>query len=212
MSETVQAVRVLLIAEDPLARTGLATLLANQPAIIIAGQAATNAQLSDVQQLYRPDVIVWDLGSDSSRELERAPFRDFNLPVLALLSDETDAADTWAAGARGLLPRNTSAENLTAALTAVAQGLAVIDPGLVAVLLPAAREQSLSQPVEALTPRELEVLRLMAEGQSNKVIARQLGISEHTVKFHVNAILGKLDVQSRTEAVVHAMRLGLILL
>jgi two-component system nitrate/nitrite response regulator NarL len=67
-------------------------------------------------------------------------------------------------------------------------------------------------PVEELTPRELEVLRLMAEGLPNKTVALRLGISEHTVKFHVNAILGKLGVSSRTEAVVHATRLGLILL
>jgi two-component system, NarL family, nitrate/nitrite response regulator NarL len=212
MPETVNAVRVLVVAEDPLARAGLATLLANQPAIVIAGQVAADAQLPDARQVYRPDVIVWDLGSDPSRALERATLRDLDAPVVALLPDETNAADVWATGARGLLLRDAPAENLAAALVAVAQGLTVIDPEFAATLLPTARESSLAQPVETLTPRELQVLRLMAEGQSNKTIARQLGISEHTVKFHVNAILGKLNVQSRTEAVVRATRLGLILL
>jgi len=128
------------------------------------------------------------------------------------LPDETDAAEVWTTGARGLVARNAPGENLAVALAAAAQGLAVIDPEFAAALLPVARDQSAAQPIEALTPRELQVLRLMAEGQSNKVIARTLGISEHTVKFHVNAILGKLNVSSRTEAVVHATRLGLILL
>ena len=206
------AVRVLVVAEDPLARAGLATLLANQSTLMIAGQVAVDNELPSAMQIYRPDVIVWDLGSAASRALERMTLGDFSVPVVALLPDAPDAADAWAAGARGLLPRDTSAANLAAALTAVAQGLAVIDPDFAAALLPAARERSFAPPVEALTPRELEVLRLMAEGQSNKTIARQLGISEHTVKFHVNAILGKFNVQSRTEAVVRATRLGLILL
>jgi two-component system nitrate/nitrite response regulator NarL len=205
-------VRVLVVAEDPLARAGLATLLANQPGCIVAGQVAMDPELANALQVYRPDVIVWDLGSDSSRALERAnSIRDLGVPVVALLPVETDAADVWASGARGLLPRTTTAENLAVALTAAAQGLAVIDPAIAAALLPV-RDSSPAQPTEELTPRELQVLRLMAEGQSNKTIARALGISEHTVKFHVNAILGKLNAQSRTEAVVHATRLGLILL
>ena len=213
MSSHSESLRVLVVAEDPLARAGLATLLANQPGCVVAGQVATDAELPNAMQVYRPDVIVHDLGSDSARALGRAnSLRDLGVPVVALLPDETDAAEAWAAGARGLLFRTAPAENLAAALAAVAQGLAVIDPAFAAIVLPAARNQSPAPPIDELTPRELQVLRLMAEGQSNKTIARGLGISEHTVKFHVNAILGKLNVQSRTEAVVHATRLGLILL
>jgi two-component system nitrate/nitrite response regulator NarL len=208
-----ESLRVLVVAEDPLARAGLATLLANQPGCIVAGQVATDAELPNAVQVYRPEVIVHDLGSDPARALDRANgLRNLGIPVVALLPDETDAAEAWAAGARGLLLRTAPAENLAAALAAVSQGLAVIDPAFAAAVLPAARDQSPAQPIEELTPRELQVLRLIAEGQSNKAIARGLGISEHTVKFHVNAILGKLNVQSRTEAVVHATRLGLILL
>ena len=216
ISSTLESLRVLIAAEDPLARAGLATLLATQPDCIIAGQIAVDAELPDALQVYRPDVIVWDFGADSTRALDSVnrvnSVRNLDVPVVALLPDATDAADAWAAGARGLLPRDTSAVNLAAALTAAAQGLAVIDPAFAAALLPAARDRSPARPIEELTPRELQVLRLMAEGQSNKAIARGLGISEHTVKFHVNAILGKLNVSSRTEAVVHATRLGLILL
>ncbi len=209
----VETVRVLILSEDPLARAGLAALLATQRGFIIAGQIAVDGELANAQSVYRPDVIVWDLGSDPSRALERAnSIGDLGVPIVALLPDATDAAEAWAFGARGLLPRDTTAEKLAAALAAVAHGLAVIDPIFAATLLPVARDQSPAPPIEELTPRELQVLRLMAEGQSNKTIARALGISEHTVKFHVNAILGKLNVASRTEAVVHATRLGLILL
>ena len=206
-------IRVLIVAEDPLARAGLATLLANQPGGVIAGQVALDAELPDAAQLYRPDVIVWDLGSDSTRALERAThIRTLGIPVVALLPDDSDAVDAWASGARALMLRTAPADQLGASVAAVALGLAVIDPAFATALLPVARDQSSNQPIEELTPRELQVLRLMAEGQSNKAIARSLGISEHTVKFHVNAILGKLNVQSRTEAVVHATRLGMILL
>jgi len=132
-------------------------------------------------------------------------------PVVALLSAPTLAAEVWAAGPRGLLPRDTVAAGLNAALAAVAQGLVVIDGDLSAALLPSG-EQAPATAMGDLTPREQEVLQLLAEGLPNKVIASQLNISEHTVKFHVNAIMGKLGAQSRTEAVTRATRAGLILL
>jgi DNA-binding NarL/FixJ family response regulator len=89
--------------------------------------------------------------------------------------------------------------------------LVVIDPALCGAVMPSG-EPSPEAPTEALTPRELDVLQLMAEGLANKAIAQKLGISDHTVKFHVNAIMSKLNAQSRTEAVVRATRLGLIIL
>jgi len=203
-------IRVLVIADDSLARAGLAALLASQPGLIVTGQIASE-ESSDAAQLYRPDVIVWDLGADVARVIDQTNLRDTGAPVIALLADADDASKVWSAGARGLLLRTASTENISAAINAVAENLTVIDPVFTVPLFPA-REQTPSRLIEELTPRELQVLRLMAEGQSNKTIARELGISEHTVKFHVNAILGKLSVQSRTEAVVHATRLGLILL
>jgi two-component system nitrate/nitrite response regulator NarL len=110
-----------------------------------------------------------------------------------------------------LLLRDSSAESLAAALQAAVQGLVILDAALAVAVLPA-RDPEAELLVEALTPRELEVVQLLAEGLSNRAIAHRLEISEHTIKFHVNAILGKLDAQSRTEAVVRATRLGLILL
>ena len=203
--------RILIVANDTLARVGLATLLDSQTGCVVVGQIAGDADWSDAAQVYRPDVAVYDLGSTSARALERAKLHDANFPTLALLPDASDAGVVWSAGARGLLLRDTPAENLAVALAAVAQGLVVLDP-ILAVAVPRSREPSSAQPMEELTPRELQVLRLMAEGKSNKGIARELAISEHTVKFHVNALLGKLNASSRTEAVVTGTRLGLILL
>ena len=201
---------MLVVADDPLARAGLATLLAGQPGCSVVGQAAGDVDLAAVK-VYRPDVLVWDLGwGDITQSLERlAGLHD--VPVVGLVPDEAHAADAWAAGARGLLRREADAESLAAALRSVALGLASLDPALATALIPS-QDQAPAPLAEELTPRELEVLRLVAQGLPNKAIAQRLEISEHTVKFHVNAILGKLGVQSRTEAVVHATRLGLILL
>jgi DNA-binding NarL/FixJ family response regulator len=107
------------------------------------------------------------------------------------------------------LLRNADAEALAAAVNALANGLTVLDRALASVMLPAA---SAPAPAEALTAREREVLGLVALGLPNKAIAARLVISEHTVKFHINAILSKLGVQSRTEAVVRAVRLGLVMI
>ncbi|RME48858.1 MAG: DNA-binding response regulator [Chloroflexi bacterium] len=204
--------RVLVVADDPLARAGLAALLAGRPECTVVGQMAGDEDLIAQASVYHPDVLLWDLGWDPEPALDRlADLREVARPVVALLSDEADASDAWNAGARGLLMRDTDTETLVAALTAVGQGLVALDPALAGVLVPAGHLPDATL-VEDLTPREMEVLQLLAEGLPNKVIAHQLGISEHTVKFHVNAILGKLGAQSRTEAVVRATRLGLIIL
>ena len=155
---------------------------------------------------------MWDLGWDPAPALERmVDLQDLNAPVVALLAREELAVQAWHAGARGLLLRDADGPALEAALVAVAQGQVVLAPELAAVILPSGDHQP-ERLAEELTPRELEVLNLLAEGLANKEIAYRLGVSEHTVKFHVNAILAKLGAQSRTEAVVRATRLGLVLL
>jgi DNA-binding NarL/FixJ family response regulator len=220
MPTPITDLRVLIVADDPLARSGVATLLAAQPGYTVTGQVPSDADLVATFEVYRPDVVLWDLGWDPtlapSTELRTnleqwADLEQAGPPVVVLLPDEAQAAEAWAAGARGLLLREVTAERLVATLSAVAQGLMVLDPTLADALQPS-RDLVPTHLEEELTPRELEVLRLLAEGLSNRAIAYQLGISEHTVKFHVNAIMGKLGAQSRTEAAVRATRLGLILL
>jgi two-component system, NarL family, nitrate/nitrite response regulator NarL len=200
--------KILIVAENPLARMGLAALLAGQAGITIAGQTAGGINLPDEIDLYRPDALIWDWGWESQPD-RLADVRD-TLPVLALLNNAGQVSEAWASGARGLLLHDTDAESLIAALNALAQGLVVIDPALSQTLFPASTIQEST--AEPLTPREMEVLQLLAEGLPNKTIARRLSVTDHTVKFHVNAIMGKLNVQSRTEAVVRATKLGLIIL
>jgi two-component system, NarL family, nitrate/nitrite response regulator NarL len=205
--------RLLIVADDPLARAGLATILAEQPGCSVVGQIGGEPDVVADLDLYQPDVVVWDLGWDPAQtNLESlGELREAGTPVVVLLPDEAWAASAWAAGPQALLLRDAGVERIQAAIQAAAQDLASFDPVLVAGLLPARQPQDLTL-VEPLTPREVEVLQQLAEGLSNKAIANQLGVSEHTVKFHVNAILGKLNAQSRTDAVVRATRLGLILL
>lgn len=221
--------RIVVVAGDPLVRAGLAAMLSGQPGCSVVGRVPGEESLPEDVAVFRPDVVLWDLGwpipgRDGPGEqsptatlpaTDRAgpvpDLAEIRVPVVALLADESSAAQVWAAGVRGLLPRDASVEVVVAALQAVIQGLVVIDPSFAADLLSGA--DRLPGPlVEELTPREMEVLQLLAEGLPNKAIARRLGISDHTVKFHVNAILGKLGAQSRTEAVVRATRLGLLIL
>ncbi|MBZ0296338.1 MAG: response regulator transcription factor [Anaerolineae bacterium] len=215
------AIRVLVIADNLLARAGLAALLAEQTELTVVGQIAAGDNLIDDLDVYRPDVLVWDFGWQPGPVLERYSALvnelsdDSNLPILALLPDETYAAEVGALlrtmQAGGVFLSDSDTQQLIAALLAVAAGVVAIDPTLVDAVLTSGEAQP-EAPADALTPREVEVLHMLAEGLANKVIARRLGISDHTVKFHVNAIMSKLDTQSRTGAVVKAIRLGLIAL
>lgn len=209
--------RAVVVASSPLARAGLAALLADQPGITVVGQVSADAEFPEALDVYHPDVLIWDMGWEPAQQVER--LNDLRgVPVLALLANAPHLVDVLpmllGAGARGLLLPDASSEALASALTAVALGMVVIQGEIAEQALPQGLTASdaLNGDIEALTPRETEVLNLIAEGLPNKTIAARLSISEHTVKFHVNAILTKLGAQSRTEAVVRATRLGLIAL
>jgi two-component system nitrate/nitrite response regulator NarL len=205
--------RVLVVSDDPLARTGLALLLADRDGIAVSGQAAADDDWPGPGDPDAPHVVVWDLGLGPRSGLPflREAADPGGAPILTVVADEDDAREALAAGARGVLPRNVDGERLAAAVRAVAQGLLALDESFAPILLrdAPAPPKELAEP---LTPRELEVLQLLSQGLPNKRIAQRLGISDHTVKFHVNALLGKLGVQSRSEAIVHAVRLGLVVL
>ena len=211
-------VKVLIAARDPLARAGLSNLLSLEPECTVVGQTSLDVDLSSDNETLHPDVEVWDLGWNPTEAVDG--LSDFmeglsspgegDPAVLALAPDEASAAEARRAGARGVLLRDAHAPKLVAAAVAVARGLVVTDVELAQDSGP--RSPAGGPLAEGLTPRELEVLGLVAEGLPNKSIARRLDISEHTVKFHVNAIMGKLEARSRTEAVTRATRLGLILL
>ena len=197
-------VRVFVVAEDPALRHRLRELLAEYPDYPVVGEG----DVDEASVERAADAIVWDLGRDPvdlSRQIAAIPLGD--IPLLIVGPGE-GMAHAIAAGARGYLVADPDGPRLVAALHALAHGLQVTDPSA-ASDVPNADEPA---GTEELTPREREVLQLLAEGLGNKEIARRLRISDHTVKFHVNAILGKLGARTRTEAVTRAARQGLITL
>lgn len=208
-----QELRLLIVAGDPLARTALAAIFDSVPECQVVGLANPSAAedtVVDLEEEAEVDLLVWDWGWEAGA-MASIDFPEMAVPVLVLLSVVDQVEEAWSAGARALVKRESSAETLAAAAEAAARGLVVIDPDLALSFLPAPLESE-DELAEELTPREMEVLQLLAEGLTNKAIAEHLAISRHTVKFHVNGILGKLNAQSRTEAVVRATRLGLLAL
>lgn len=205
-------IRVVVVADDPLVRAGLKRLLEDDEDIQVVGQISEDEEIEAALNTYQPDAVVWDLGWEPSDSIERlAEVGAEELPVIALLPNDMEASDAYTAGARGLLLRETLSEKLAAAVRAVIRGLVVSDLEL-SEWIPAFKTEEQPFLLEELTPRELDVLSLLAEGLTNKAIALHLEISEYTVKFHVNTIFRKLGAQSRTEAAVRAARLGLITL
>ncbi len=206
---------VIVFAEDSLSRHGLAAIFDLEPAIDLV-MVESPAQLT-LNKTENANVLVWDMGWDFSAidspevwETVSDMVED-GLPVVAILPDGEPPGTARQIGVAGILPRSVERRQLRAALYAVAEGLSVTDPTLTRSLWMSTTPSQLSIP-EPLTPRELEVLSLLAEGLTNRAIGVQLGISENTAKFHVQAVLAKLGVSSRTEAVVHATRLGLLTL
>jgi DNA-binding NarL/FixJ family response regulator len=185
----------------------------------IVGSAADldsiSGQLVDVE----PDVVLVEASADTQEELLNAledaeVAQEYAVIVLSEQPKPAWLSKSFRAGVRAVLPRDVTPEQLRAALEAVAAGLVVVHPSEVSEIFPA--HAALSSPVrelpEPLTPREREVLQMISAGLGNKEIAGRLSISEHTVKFHVASILGKLGASTRTEAVSIGIRHGLVLL
>jgi len=220
LESEVRVATVLVAAARPTARAGLAAVLRAATGIEVVGEVGGAEALQESAAALHPDVLLLELEHEDE-ELARAFWRlaesaAGSAPVLLC-----DGGDRWTqaalrAGARGMLPRDATGEEIAAAVIAAAANLLVLHPTVARALLPVetvAPAPPLPQElIEPLTPRELEVLRLLSEGLGNKGISRQLRISEHTVKFHVGAIMAKLGAASRTEAVTQAARRGLILL
>jgi DNA-binding NarL/FixJ family response regulator len=198
--------RLLIAAPSPVVRAGLEALAASNPSLELAGAFPDHASV----EALRPDVVLAALSP-----ADLAPPANGRAPAYVLLTAEAQPAWTAEAvrlGVRALLPRDASAAEILAAVEAAAAGLAVVAPTDLEPLLHAAPQPQVAPETSAITPREMEVLRLMAEGAANKTIAWKLDISEHTVKFHVASIFAKLNAGTRTEAVTQGVRRGLILL
>jgi two-component system nitrate/nitrite response regulator NarL len=200
-------VSIVILGADPLARAGLASQLGREPGVRVL------AELDPVEMRALPSharVVVWDSGA-APGAMPEALEAEVRVPVLALATGAELVAELLAAGCRGVVGRQASGARLAAAIQAVALGLVVVDATFAEAIVPA-RSSSPHPVAEPLTTRESEVLQLLVRGFTNKQIASALRISEHTAKFHVNSILAKLNARGRTDAVVRAARLGLVVL
>jgi two-component system nitrate/nitrite response regulator NarL len=202
-------VRVLVVAAYPAVRAGLAALLAQQPGI-----SPIDGNLASAEATAAPDIIVADAGSAGEEMLDELADAFPRAAFVLVGGDPAVDGPGLESGAVGYLAPDADATALGMAVRGVAQGLTVIDPAL--IVASGVHIQSRAQPSpavshgEALTAREREVLALVANGLPNKAIARELGISEHTAKFHVGSLLAKLGAASRTEAVTIATRRGIL--
>jgi DNA-binding NarL/FixJ family response regulator len=210
-------VAVAIFSTDPALRRSLERLLREEPAVTIVGVVDTPAAVLELIEQDRVDAVLADTPprdqlSDWRDRADRTGF-----VVLVDGSDPEEGIEALQAGAGAILPRSAARDEIVAAIKAVTNGLVVLPRELLATLIGGASladglPDSDDSAGARLTPRELEVLAAMADGASNKAIARRLDISFHTAKFHVAAILAKLDADSRTEAVTRAAQLGLVML
>jgi two-component system, NarL family, response regulator LiaR len=205
-------IRILLVDDHSVVRQGLKMFLSLDPELEVVGEAANGTEALRLVHELAPDVVLMDLlmpvmdGIAATAAIRKeAPGTE----VIALTSVLEDASVTGAvrAGAIGYLLKDTESEELVRAIRAAANGQVQLSPQALARLM---REVRAPESPETLTERETEVLRLLAQGQSNKEIARALTIGEKTVKTHVSNILSKLGVPSRTQAALYAVRIGLV--
>lgn len=205
-----EVMRILVVAGDLLARTGLAALVAAMADCRVVAAVPSDAELPDAIERVDPDAVVWDLGP-AAAEPDLRTLGDAAPPILVLVPRGFPGSKAPPTTAGGMLPRDADVPTLAAALRAVARGLSVFDPAFISPAGPS-RDRAAVDLSEALTPREVEVLQWLAAGLSNRLIGERLRISEHTVRFHLSAIFGKLDAHTRTEAVSRAVQFGLIVL
>jgi DNA-binding NarL/FixJ family response regulator len=208
-----EAIRVLIVDDHAVVREGLRTFLELQAGIEIAGEASDGEEALTLAERARPDVILMDLvmpkldGLAAMRELQRRQ-PEARVIVLTSFLDDDRLLPAIRAGAAGYLLKNVQPQELARAVRAAHAGDALLDPAVAARLVEALAEGSGDDRTAQLTTREREVLELIGRGLSNKLIARELGISEKTVKNHVSRVLAKLGVSDRTQAALYAAGAG----
>jgi two-component system, NarL family, nitrate/nitrite response regulator NarL len=209
--------RVLIIDDHTLFRDGLQGLLERHNIEVVASLGDGQEGIRLAQTLL-PDIVLLDMRMPTITGLEvlkNLQANKFEAPVVMLTTsnDERDLVEALRNGAKGYLLKEMEPDDVVAALREIVKGETVVAPNLTQILARVVKGEPILEtepsPIDDLTPREAEILSLLAEGQSNKVIARNLGISDGTVKLHVKAILRKLNIHSRVEAAVIAVEHGL---
>ena len=216
---SIHPVRVLVADRQPLFRRGVVDVMASEPDLEVVGETDEGTDVADLVERLRVDVVLLDLavpgGGVEACALLRATRPDVRVVVLAAADDDADLAGAVRAGARGYLLKDTTPQELVEAVRAVAAGSSLLSPAMAARLLDefavlVRRSEGPAEGTSALSRRELEVLTLVAQGLNNRAIAETLFISENTVKNHIRNIHEKLQVHSRMEAVVRAVREGVL--
>lgn len=225
-----QAIKVLIADDHPIVRRGLGSIIDLEDDIEVIGEAENGEAAVAFTLKNRPDVVLMDLrmpvmGGVEAIKRINTERPDVQLIILTTFADDEDIYNGIAAGARGFLLKDAPPDRLIEAIRAAHRGESLLNPTVAARILDhfsnmveqvTAQDDSETKPKNLtandpkLTPRELEVLQLLGRGARNKDIAKELHIVERTVKIHVGNILGKLNVTNRTEAVTHAMKLGLL--
>ena len=206
------AVRVLIADDHDVVRQGLRTFLELDPELEVVGEAVDGREAVRLAHRLRPEVVLMDLlmpelDGIAATQIIRRELPDTEVVALTSVLEDASVVGAVRAGAIGYLLKDTKAQELRHAIKAAAAGQVQLSPQAAARLM---REVVAPERPEALSEREVDVLRLLARGLANKEIARHLSIAEKTVKTHVSSILGKLGVQSRTQAALYAGRIGLV--
>ncbi|HLH23213.1 MAG TPA: response regulator transcription factor [Chloroflexota bacterium] len=206
------AIRILIADDHSVVRQGLRMFLALDGELEVVGEAANGEEAVQRARALRPDVVLMDLlmpvmDGIAATAAIRGELPDTEVVALTSVLEDASVVGAVRAGAIGYLLKDTQGDELCRAIKAAAAGQVQLAPQAAARLM---REVRAPESPEALTERETAVLRLLARGKANKEIAATLGIGEQTVKTHVSSILAKLGVRSRTQAALHAARIGLV--